>query len=167
MLTNGAPGQWNTGPGGIDGDFGPHTQASVEAFQRWGHVGADGIVGDQTWAVSLHAMSATLENAGRAGPCDRLRATLQSSGRGRAFVRPRPANLGLDGSPRLGAGLRPSTPAPSRRTRCTYASTASCVCITERVHSSSRPGVMKIPRFMLYSHASSVTSTSWLALNVS
>ena len=62
VLTNGAAGQWNTGPGGIDGDFGPNTQASVEAFQHWGDVGADGIVGDQTWAVSLHAMSATLEN---------------------------------------------------------------------------------------------------------
>jgi peptidoglycan hydrolase-like protein with peptidoglycan-binding domain len=61
VLTNGAPGQWNTGPGGIDGDFGPHTRQSVEAFQHWGNVAADGIVGDQTWAVSLHALSATLE----------------------------------------------------------------------------------------------------------
>ncbi|HUO71107.1 MAG TPA: peptidoglycan-binding protein [Solirubrobacteraceae bacterium] len=61
VLTNGASGQWGTGPGAIDGDFGPNTQASVEAFQRWGQVGVDGIVGDQTWAVSLHAMSATLE----------------------------------------------------------------------------------------------------------
>jgi peptidoglycan hydrolase-like protein with peptidoglycan-binding domain len=32
VLTNGAPGQWNTTPQGIDGDFGPHTRASVEAF---------------------------------------------------------------------------------------------------------------------------------------
>jgi peptidoglycan hydrolase-like protein with peptidoglycan-binding domain len=61
VLTNGAAGQWNTGPGGIDGDFGPNTEESVEAFQSWGGVGVDGIVGDQTWAVSLHAMSATLE----------------------------------------------------------------------------------------------------------
>lgn len=60
VLTNGS-GEWGTGPGGIDGDFGPGTRASVQAFQRWGHVTADGIVGDQTWAVSLHAMSATLE----------------------------------------------------------------------------------------------------------
>jgi peptidoglycan hydrolase-like protein with peptidoglycan-binding domain len=61
VLTNGAPGQWNTTPQGIDGTFGPHTRASVEAFQTWGGVGADGIVGDQTWSVSLHAASATLE----------------------------------------------------------------------------------------------------------
>jgi peptidoglycan hydrolase-like protein with peptidoglycan-binding domain len=33
----------------------------VEAFQSWGGVSADGIVGDQTWSVSLHAASATLE----------------------------------------------------------------------------------------------------------
>lgn len=61
VLTNGAPGQWNTTPQGVDGDFGPHTRASVEAFQTWGGVSADGIVGDQTWSVSLHAASATLE----------------------------------------------------------------------------------------------------------
>jgi peptidoglycan hydrolase-like protein with peptidoglycan-binding domain len=62
LLTNGATGQWNTTPDGIDGDFGAHTRAAVEAFQAWGGVGIDGIVGDQTWAVSLHAMSATLES---------------------------------------------------------------------------------------------------------
>lgn len=61
VLTNGAVGQWNTTPLGIDGDFGPHTRAAVQAFQTWGGVGADGIVGDQTWSVSLHAASATLE----------------------------------------------------------------------------------------------------------
>ena len=61
VLTNGAPGQWNTTPQGVDGDFGPHTRASVEAFQTWGGVSADGVVGDQTWSVSLHAASATLE----------------------------------------------------------------------------------------------------------
>jgi murein L,D-transpeptidase YcbB/YkuD len=37
-------------------------QASVEAFQAWGGVTADGVVGDQTWSVSLHAASATLES---------------------------------------------------------------------------------------------------------
>jgi peptidoglycan hydrolase-like protein with peptidoglycan-binding domain len=63
LLTNGAPGQWNTTPQGIDGNFGPHTKASVIAFQVWGGVAQDGIVGDQTWAVSLHAASATLETA--------------------------------------------------------------------------------------------------------
>jgi peptidoglycan hydrolase-like protein with peptidoglycan-binding domain len=63
LLTNGAAGQWNTTPQGIDGDFGPHTKASVEAFQTWGGVTVDGVVGDQTWSVSLHAASATLESA--------------------------------------------------------------------------------------------------------
>ena len=63
LLTNGAPGQWVTTPQGIDGSFGPHTRASVEALQKWGGVAVDGIVGDDTWAVSLHAASATLETA--------------------------------------------------------------------------------------------------------
>jgi peptidoglycan hydrolase-like protein with peptidoglycan-binding domain len=63
LLTNGAAGAWNTTPQGIDGVFGPHTKASVEAFQAWGGVAVDGIVGDQTWSVSLHAMNATLESA--------------------------------------------------------------------------------------------------------
>jgi peptidoglycan hydrolase-like protein with peptidoglycan-binding domain len=61
VLANGAPGAWNTGPGPIDGAFGPHTKASVEAFQAWGGVASDGVVGDQTWSVSPHAASATLE----------------------------------------------------------------------------------------------------------
>jgi peptidoglycan hydrolase-like protein with peptidoglycan-binding domain len=63
LLTNGAPGQWVTTPQGIDGNFGPHTLAAVEAFQAWDGVPADGIVGDETWSVSLHAASATLETA--------------------------------------------------------------------------------------------------------
>jgi len=63
ILTNGASGQWNTTPGAIDGDFGPNTKASVKAFQTWGGVASDGVVGDQTWSVSLHAASATLESA--------------------------------------------------------------------------------------------------------
>jgi len=63
LLTNGAAGQWGTTPQGIDGDFGPHTKASVKAFQTWGGVAVDGIAGDQTWSVSLHAASATLETA--------------------------------------------------------------------------------------------------------
>ena len=63
LLTNGAPGQWIKTPQGIDGDFGPHTKAAVVAFQAWGGVAQDGIVGDKTWAVSLHAASATLETA--------------------------------------------------------------------------------------------------------
>lgn len=63
VLTNGASGQWNVTPQGIDGVFGQHTRAAVEAFQTWGGVTADGVVGDQTWAVSLHAASSTLETA--------------------------------------------------------------------------------------------------------
>jgi len=61
--SNGAPGQWNVTPQGVDGDFGPNTKASVKAFQTWGGVASDGVVGDQTWAVSLHAAGATLETA--------------------------------------------------------------------------------------------------------
>jgi peptidoglycan hydrolase-like protein with peptidoglycan-binding domain len=63
VLTNGAPGEWGTTPQGIDGIFGPHTKASLEAFQARGGVAIDGVVGDQTWSVSLHAASATLETA--------------------------------------------------------------------------------------------------------
>jgi peptidoglycan hydrolase-like protein with peptidoglycan-binding domain len=63
LLTNGAPGAWNVTPQGIDGIFGPHTKASVQAFQTWGGVASDEVVGDQTWAISLHAASATLETA--------------------------------------------------------------------------------------------------------
>ena len=36
LLTNGAQGAWETTPLGIDGEFGPHTKASVEAFQSLG-----------------------------------------------------------------------------------------------------------------------------------
>jgi peptidoglycan hydrolase-like protein with peptidoglycan-binding domain len=62
VLTNGAPGQWETTPGPIDEIFGAQTKAGVQAFQGWGGVPADGIVGDRTWSVSLHALSATLES---------------------------------------------------------------------------------------------------------
>jgi peptidoglycan hydrolase-like protein with peptidoglycan-binding domain len=53
VRTNAAPGQWNTTPLGVDGVFGPNRQASVEAFQAWGSVPVDGIVGDLTWFVSF------------------------------------------------------------------------------------------------------------------
>src|ERR1700720_2966948 len=62
VLTTGAPGVWNTAPGAIDGSFDPSTKASVQAFQTWGGVTADGIVGDQTWGVQLGAAGATLES---------------------------------------------------------------------------------------------------------
>jgi peptidoglycan hydrolase-like protein with peptidoglycan-binding domain len=55
VLSNGASGQW--------GNFGPATAASVKAFQKWGGMEADGKIGEQTWDVSLHAASATLETA--------------------------------------------------------------------------------------------------------
>jgi peptidoglycan hydrolase-like protein with peptidoglycan-binding domain len=63
VLTNGASGEWGTTPQGIDGIFGPHTKASVKAFQAWAGAAVDGVVGDQTWSVSLHAASTTLETA--------------------------------------------------------------------------------------------------------
>ena len=63
VLANGAPGEWTTGPGAIDGQFGPLTKASVKSFQTFGGVPTDGVVDDDTWSVSLHAASATLESA--------------------------------------------------------------------------------------------------------
>ena len=43
--------------------LGPYTKVSVQAFRTWASVKADGVVGDQTWAVSLRVASATLETA--------------------------------------------------------------------------------------------------------
>jgi peptidoglycan hydrolase-like protein with peptidoglycan-binding domain len=62
LLTNGADGQRSITPQGIDGQFGPLTKASVQAFQSWAGVTVDGIVGDQTWSASLRAAGATLES---------------------------------------------------------------------------------------------------------
>lgn len=61
VLAHGAPGQWETTPGPIDEHFGTKTKKCVQAFQTWAGVPADGVVGDSTWAASLHALSATLE----------------------------------------------------------------------------------------------------------
>jgi len=62
VLSTGAT-DWGVTPGAVDGQFGPKTKSSVIAFQKWGGVVQDGVVGDQTWDVSLHAASATLEGA--------------------------------------------------------------------------------------------------------
>jgi peptidoglycan hydrolase-like protein with peptidoglycan-binding domain len=43
-----------------DGTYGPKTKTMVEAFQRWGEVPDDGIVGLRTWGVSLHAAGQVL-----------------------------------------------------------------------------------------------------------
>ena len=45
----------------VDGIFGPETEAAVVDVQKGAGLAPDGIVGDQTWSVSLHAASATLE----------------------------------------------------------------------------------------------------------
>ena len=63
-------------------------------------------------------------------------------------------------------GYRVSSSAIASNT-WTYVSTDASSWVTDSVHSSSRPGVMKMPRFMLNSHASSAMSASWLALKVS
>jgi peptidoglycan hydrolase-like protein with peptidoglycan-binding domain len=47
----------------VDGQYGANTRAMVTAFQGWGGVPADGIVGMQTWAVSLHAAGQELAGA--------------------------------------------------------------------------------------------------------
>lgn len=60
-LTESAAGQWDKVPGLIDGKFGPQTRASVEAFQKWGRVKVDGVVGDRTWSVPVGEVSPDLE----------------------------------------------------------------------------------------------------------
>ncbi|GAA1847750.1 peptidoglycan-binding domain-containing protein [Brevibacterium marinum] len=63
VLKNGSvEGDWPS-PGEPDGEFGPATEAAVEGFQKWGDADVDGVVGDETWSVEMHAASATLESA--------------------------------------------------------------------------------------------------------
>ena len=60
-LLSGAPGQRSTTRQGIDVNFGPAYKGRCRGVQAWGGVAQDGVVCDQTWAVSLHAASATLK----------------------------------------------------------------------------------------------------------
>ncbi len=62
LIAGADSGDWPS-PGEADGDFGADTTTAVEGFQKWGEVDADGIVGDKTWAVPLHATNSTLESA--------------------------------------------------------------------------------------------------------
>lgn len=47
-------------PGGVDGMFGPLTEAAVRAYQGDRGVTVDGVVGDETWWVPAGAAGATL-----------------------------------------------------------------------------------------------------------
>src|SRR4029077_10863998 len=47
-------------PLATDGNYGPLTARAVRGTQAMAQVAADGIVGLQTWALSAHAMSATI-----------------------------------------------------------------------------------------------------------
>jgi peptidoglycan hydrolase-like protein with peptidoglycan-binding domain len=47
----------------VDGHYGPKTKTMVEHFQKFGGVTQDGVVGLQTWAVSLHAAGLVLAAA--------------------------------------------------------------------------------------------------------
>src|SRR6185436_12729076 len=58
-------------PGASDGDFGPKTLAAVKAFQRSRGIGADGIVGAQTWG-KLAGAAPKPASSGGSGPLLRL-----------------------------------------------------------------------------------------------
>jgi peptidoglycan hydrolase-like protein with peptidoglycan-binding domain len=53
----------------VDGDFGPKTATEVTGTQQMGSITADGIVGLQTWALSVHAAGQVLADlCGVVGP---------------------------------------------------------------------------------------------------
>ena len=60
VLTNAAPGQWETTPGRIDEHFGPKTTKAVEAFQKFSGLKATGVVDDDTWAGAIPSLNSTL-----------------------------------------------------------------------------------------------------------
>lgn len=60
VLTNAAPGQWETTPGRIDEHFGPKTTKAVKAFQKFAGLKATGVVDDGTWAAAIPRLDSTL-----------------------------------------------------------------------------------------------------------
>ena len=60
VLTNAAPGQWETTPGPIDEHFGPKTTKAVKAFQKFAGLKATGGVEDDTWAAAIPSLNSTL-----------------------------------------------------------------------------------------------------------
>jgi peptidoglycan hydrolase-like protein with peptidoglycan-binding domain len=52
LAAAGKPGQATIA---ADGIFGPKTKAATQAFQRWAHISADGIVGVQTYTAAAKA----------------------------------------------------------------------------------------------------------------
>jgi peptidoglycan hydrolase-like protein with peptidoglycan-binding domain len=50
-------------PGAVDGCFGAHTRAAVEAAQREAQLAVDGVLGDTTWGARVGGSSAPLELA--------------------------------------------------------------------------------------------------------
>jgi peptidoglycan hydrolase-like protein with peptidoglycan-binding domain len=60
VLTNAAPGRWETTPGPIDEHFGPKTAKAVKAFQKFAGLKATGVVDEDTWAAALPKLNSTL-----------------------------------------------------------------------------------------------------------
>ncbi|HUR23519.1 MAG TPA: peptidoglycan-binding domain-containing protein [Acidimicrobiales bacterium] len=60
VLTQAAPGQWETTPGPIDEHFGPKTTKAVKAFQKFAGLKSTGVVDDNTWAAAIPRLNSTL-----------------------------------------------------------------------------------------------------------